>query len=301
MDIRQWPHHGDYLAKLGWKIENVSGRQIFIRPIPFLHCSAIKIQRPKNPLPFAEIDKLAYKYRALFVIIEPDLEGFNSQEIQNHGYEPSQLSFAHTSTVLLDLNQSQKELLSSFSENARRNIKKAQKNNLEVKIINLKNTPSDADFKQFFKLLTNLTKIKKFYIPGYDEFYKRMIAFKDSSTLLFAHQKNNPLPIAVVWLGHFKETAVYMQTGITEDGYKTLANYLLVWEALKYAQSMGCKLFDFEGIFDPRFPKERKKWIHFSEFKKRFHGQIMEYPGPWIKCYNPVFKLFYLCSKILPK
>ena len=32
----------------------------------------------------------------------------------------------------------------------------------------------------------------------------------------------------------------------------------------------GLKIFDFEGIYDQRFPKLNKGWIGFSNFKKGF-------------------------------
>lgn len=296
MDIRQWPHWGNYLSQIGWKIETINHRQIFVRPIPFLPWSVIKIQRPQNPLPFSEIDKVAQKYRALFVIIEPDITDYQPEELQKHDFSPSKMSFAHTATIFINIDQPENSLWKSFSENAQRNIKKAQKNNLQIKIINLEETIDDTEFRKFFQLLVNLTRLKKFYIPPYDEFYKKMLSLKNNSSLLFAFHKDSPLPIAAVWLGHFKNTAVYMQTGITDEGYQFLANYLLVWEALKLAQKLNCTLFDFEGIYDPRFPKERKRWINFSEFKKRFHGKLIEYPRPWIKIYSRWFKLFYLLS-----
>lgn len=313
MDIRQSPQWGKYLSQIGWSIEKVGNIQIFIRPFPLIKRSAVKIQHPQNPLPLSKIDEIAKKYKALFVLIEPEPEAFNKQSLINHGFRQSAISLTHTVSIHIDLKQTEEKLLASFSENARRNIKKAQANNLTVKKIFLKKEKDDTEFKKFYALLANLTKLKKFYVPGYDEFYKKMVGFKDSSVLLFAFPSTHSTdsgqassgqvtePIAAVWLGLLKDTTVYMNTGITKEGYKLLANYLLVWEALKLAKKEGLKLFDFEGLFDPRFPKERKSWQKFSEFKKRFHGTLIEYPPPYIKWYSKPFKLFYLCSKILPR
>jgi lipid II:glycine glycyltransferase (peptidoglycan interpeptide bridge formation enzyme) len=44
---------------------------------------------------------------------------------------------------------------------------------------------------------------------------------------------------------------------------------------------MGCKIFDFEGIYDSRFPI--KSWLGFTHFKKQFGGNEIAYPGCYIK------------------
>ena len=301
MDIRQSPQWGQYLSSIGWTIENVGQAQIFIRRIPLIKRSVIKIQHQQNPLPFSKIENIAKKHRAFFVLVEPEATGFNEIPLKKIGYRKSSMSLTHTATIHIDLSKPEKEILASLSENARRNIKKAQQNNLKVKIIFLNQAKDDTEFRKFYHLLTNLTKLKKFYVPGYGEFYKKMQAFKDNSILLFTYQKADPNPIAVVWLGVLKDTAVYMNTGITKDGYQLLANYLLVWEAIKLAKKLKLKLFDFEGIFDPRFPKHRQSWKNFSEFKKRFHGTLVEHPGPFIKWHSKPFKLLYLCNQIFSR
>lgn len=288
MDLRQSKEWGDYLSKLNWKIIKVGKTQIFIRSLPLTGRSVIKIQHPNNPLPFEKIDEISKTYKALFTLIEPVSEKYNEGDFVKQNFQKSKMSLTHTASIFIDLKQ--KNLFSTFSENARRNIKKAQANNLTVKEVSLKNA-TEEDHRLFFKLLTNLTKLKKFYVPGYSEFLKKTEGMKDNSSFFFAYHKNQP--VAAVWYVHFKDSGLYLQTGITKEGYKLLANYLLVWEVLQCAQKMKLKYFDFEGIYDPRFPKHRKSWQKFSEFKKRFHGDIALYPPPWIKYYSKIYKLFY--------
>ncbi len=300
MDIRQSSNWGDYLSRIGWKIEKIGNdSQAFIRPIPLFHHSVVKIQHPYGPINFTKIDEVAKKHKAFFVLVEPQSPKYNESLFIKEGYYPSKTSLTHTATILIDLNKSEEKLFSSFSENARRNIKKAQKNNLVVKKIFLKDEEDDAEFKNFYALLSNLTKLKKFYVPGYSEFHKKMLAFKKDSVILFAYHQEKP--VAAIWLGILEDTAVYMNTGITKVGYDLLANYLLVWEALKLSKKLKLKVFDFEGIYDPRFPQHRQSWKNFTEFKSRFHGQIIEHPKPWVKYYSLPFKIFYLCGQILSR
>jgi lipid II:glycine glycyltransferase (peptidoglycan interpeptide bridge formation enzyme) len=46
---------------------------------------------------------------------------------------------------------------------------------------------------------------------------------------------------------------------------------------MQEAKKRKCKLWDFEGIYDERFPN--KDWLGFSHFKKSFGGSEILFPG----------------------
>src|SRR5207248_1802152 len=108
-----------------------------------------------------------------------------------------------TATLHLDLSLSEKKIWDNFSENAKRNIKKAQKNSLKIKIIEMKDQKDDQYFKLFFQLLENLTISKKIYNPGYEEYLKKLQAFKNTSTLFFAYL--NKEPVSVLWMAGYNQ------------------------------------------------------------------------------------------------
>lgn len=297
-DIRQTDQWGDYLKSINWQVEKLAGIQVYINKIPFLNRSVIKIQHPKNPLPFTKIDTIAKKYRALCVVIEPDCTGFKFQEFQKAGFKRSNMFLTHTLTTHINLNQSEKKLWSSFSENARRNIRKSQQNNLKVAHFFPKDKGFNDAFETFYQLLQDLIRMKSIWAPPFKELLQKVKSFQNNQFLLLA---SNNQPVAAVWVLYTKNTATYMHTGVSQKGYDLLANYLLVWEAFKIAKKLKLKIFDFEGLYDPRFPNQKKSWKNFSEFKKRFHGNLVEYPQPMIKCYNIFFKFIFLCNKIFSK
>lgn len=295
-DPRQAPQWGEYLQKIGWKIEKVDQHQVFIRQLPIVNASVIKIQRPIGPIPFLKFDRLAKKYRAWCVVVEPHLADYNPAIFVKNGYQPSKLRFAHTATIKIDLTQTQAKLWQSFSDNARRNINKARGNHLRIETIFLKKEVDDWRFRLFYQLLKAMAKQKKFFITGYDDFASKMTAFKDSSILLAAYQSRSRTPVAMLWLAYFNKVVFYVHPAITPLGYQLLANYLLIWEGLKLAKILNLKVFDFESIYDERFPKDHPKWQGYTEFKKRWHGTIVKYPPAWIKFYNWGFKLLYQCA-----
>lgn len=313
-DARQTNEWGEYLSTMGWKIEKIkdvltNGKPsgdiyLFVRVFPVFG-TLIKVQHPKGEIPYQKIDVLAGKYKASAIVIEPDVVGYNENEYIKNGFRLSKLRYAFSSTIRIDLSRTEEQILKSFSENARRNIKKAQ-NKLEVKQVHLTNSNIQKTSKQFYSLYKALGKRKKFYVPSYKETSAKMKAFRKTSTVLFAYPKNpqkngNNSPVAALWVGNCRNTAVYFHPGNTKKGYELNANYLLVWEAMRLAKRQNMKFFDFESAFDPRYPRENTRWKGYTDFKKKFGGEVILFPPSWIKFYNPVFKCFYLFGTFFSK
>ena len=70
-------------------------------------------------------------------------------------------------------------------------------------------------------------------------------------------------------------------SGLLDAGKKLFVPTALTWEAIISAKKEGKKVFDFEGIYDERVPN--KKWLGFTHFKKSFGGDVVEYPGCFVK------------------
>lgn len=87
----------------------------------------------------------------------------------------------------------------------------------------------------------------------------------------------------------------YFHAASTPEGQKLSAPYLVVWEAIKLAKKKDCRVFDFEGIYDERFPI--KSWKGFTHFKKSFGGKEVEYSKTSLKFYNPLLNLKNLIRK----
>jgi lipid II:glycine glycyltransferase (peptidoglycan interpeptide bridge formation enzyme) len=298
-DIRQTDEWAQYMQSIGWSIEKLNNVYIFIRQVkPFKH-SMIKVSHPQGPIPFTQIEELATKYNALFVLIEPHTVGYTESEYKKHNYKISHLRTAFSATRLIDLRPTEQEIFNTFSENARRNIKKAQKNNLITEHIEMSADNAQQALHEFYELYKHVGQSKNFYVLPLSEIEHKMNALKTGSYLSFVKESENTAPIAAVWYIRCKQTLFYMHVGITQEGYDKTANYLLVWEGLKYGKAKDMQVLDFESVYDKRNPKENKKWIGYSEFKSRFHGTELLYPPSWIKIYNPLFKAIYMLGKIM--
>lgn len=283
VDVRQFPQWGEYMKSLGWEVYLIDGNLVYGKRVP-LFGFILKMQHPHGPLDIVKIDKLAKKEGASMITIEPHNLGFSEHDFIINKFMKSNMSYAPSSTILIDITQGEEKIFASFSENARRNIKKAKNSIMQVKIIEVNKEKDNSSYEDYYSLLKNLRKIKGFYAPGYSESLKKMKAFRENSILAFAYE--NEIPIAVVWYSYHKGVMVYMQTGITKRGYELLANYLLVWEGVKWAKKNGIRVFDFESIYDERYKNQNKNWKGYSEFKKRFHGEVIKFPLTYTKYYK---------------
>ncbi|PJE69294.1 hypothetical protein COU96_00520, partial [Candidatus Shapirobacteria bacterium CG10_big_fil_rev_8_21_14_0_10_38_14] len=80
-------------------------------------------------------------------------------------------------------------------------------------------------------------------------------SFAKNALFLAAHSTNGQLLAGTVILITSKK-AYYYYAFTTKTGRRSLAQYHLVWQAIKLAKKRGCQSFDFEGIYDKRFPNK---------------------------------------------
>src|SRR4030042_3854512 len=85
IDIRQTPEYAAYMQKIGWQIRTchlrgvdldssemkISGFLYFIKKLPLLPFSFIKIHRPAVDISLSAVRQLAHKHHALWIRISP--------------------------------------------------------------------------------------------------------------------------------------------------------------------------------------------------------------------------------------
>lgn len=297
-DLRQSEEWATYLSQLGWltviaksKPACRQGRKqkakIFIRKLPLMGAVG-KIQRPSVIPPIEEIDRIAKKHRALFIKLEPSLQSFNHSTIQP--FESDNWPLAPTRTIHIDLTPDEEEIFARFSKDARYSVRKARRGGVEVGSWRLE----VGNLETFYNLLRKTGRRKKFWVAPFRDLEAKAGAFKDKSTLVLAYRnyvRKHDLVAGALILFH-DQVAYYHHAASNLEGRKLLAPYLVVWEAIKLAKKRGCHTLDLEGIYDPRY-KIYQRFRKIGTFKKKFGGRVVEYPGSFIRYYNPVVKLIF--------
>jgi len=284
-DIRQSPEYAQFMKKIGWRVERVNppaGGQVFIKKFPLLG-SFIKAQRISSPLPFLEIEKIAKKYRAFQIVIEPyqKLRNLEIKKLGESGYKPGKAPFSPTRTSQINLKKGEKEIFKNFSKGRRWDIKKAEKNGVFVR-------PSEK-IEKFIKIKNEKLGILKYFLGRFQSKQIKALwqTFSPKKAALLAAFSQNEM-VAGVLLLFYDKVAYYWLAGSTKKGKELGAPSLLVWEAIKLSKKKNCVLFDFEGIKDARY-KSSFSWAGFTRFKKSFGGKQVKYPKILVK-YQVPFK-----------
>jgi lipid II:glycine glycyltransferase (peptidoglycan interpeptide bridge formation enzyme) len=284
-DIRQSPYFADYLKRQGWTVEIIKETNYFIRKFPLIG-SILKVQRPKD-LDFDTIDKLCRKYRVFQVILEPTLSSgfgtFHDNQLNKHGFKLSKSPFLPSKTLQIDLTQSKGKIFANFTKDCRYNIRRGEKTKVKVY-----STPdeirkwreawrSSVNFKRYVPPVDQLINLRKSFPTGYSLFLaSHNISGRIIGGALFtisSHGLSNY--ISYYWYGF-----------TNHEGRTSLSQYSLLYQGILWAKKIGCKVFDFEGVYDSRFPN--KSWLGFTHFKRSFGGREVLYPGCYTKFRFPL-------------
>lgn len=271
-DIRQTAKYAKYLKKIGWQVERIGEINYFIKKFPLIG-SVIKIQRPEN-ISIKKIQNLAKKHHAFQIIIEPKTQ-LDADFLENVGFRLSRNPYLPTKTLHLDLTKTQDELFSQLKKDVKYSFRKTEK----LKIEEVKKVNEIGDFKKAWKRAVGLKR----YVPPVSQLKMLKKIFNEDA--LFLKTKDCSAS-AIFLLGD--NIAYYWQAFSDKKARKELFQYKIVWKGILWAKSRGAKVFDFEGIYDSRFPN--KSWEGFTHFKRSFGGHEVKYPGAFIKWRMPIFR-----------
>ena len=266
-DLHQSTYHANVMRKIGWRVDGKPGTQIYYRTLGPL--TVAKYQRA-NKVDAERINEFRKRHKTMTTHIEP---GLNFNYDLGFSVEP----FAHSTTSLINLAQSEKSLLSSFSQKTRYNIT----HSLKAKTLNIESVPLPKINKQqktdFFALHAEWSKRKN--VIGYSrELLDAVISiFDDNSTLHLAYDQNDNPQGALLILTN-DSVSTYYAAFSTTVGYSLYAPTLLTYQALLTAKDNGSDIFDFGGTYDPRYPRMYKKWQGFTKFKAGFNPTTITYP-----------------------
>lgn len=279
VDFRQTSQYGKYLEAIGWVVEKIDETLVFIRKIPPTPFSIIKIQRPNKLPDLKKVQSLARKYRSFSISIEPK-KSINNQQLTINNYRLSKSPYLPTKTIHLDLTQPEKNLFAQMKKDARYSLKKINRSDYNILLYDNKKKQEIKNFYQAWKKTAGWQML----IPSFKNIWALKKSFGQNALFLASVTKTKIIAGTIILMTD--QTAYYYYAFTSKRGRKLLAQYGLVWKAIKLAKKRGCQIFDFEGIYDPRFPV--KSWQGFSHFKKSFGGKEINYPG----CFKKSFFLF---------
>jgi len=266
IDIRQSENYAKYLGSQGWIVERIDNINYFIKKLPILG-SVLKIQRPEK-IDFETIQRLEIKYRVFQTVLEPSSLSFRDLIIR-HGFKLSKNAYLPSKTLHLDLT---KPLV--FNKETRRCIKMGDKQRIVEYF-----SPNELEkFHNAWKKSVNFNR----YVPSLESLLKIKKYFPNNNSIFLAsHNKVGNIIGGALFTRSSHEFGYYWYGFTNKEGRTSLSQYSLLYHGILWAKKMGCKVFDFEGIYDERFPNQ--SWLGFTHFKKSFGGIEIIYPGCYTK------------------
>ena len=277
IDLRQTQEYTRYMESLGWKSLQLKKAHVYLKKIPLVG-SVAKLQRPHKIPTAQQIRDFSKKHGIAVFYLEPQ-SPISPQSLLLHF---AKNSFVPAKTIQIDLQKSENELLSRCKAKTRYNIGLAKRRGVIVK--------RSADISRFCDLCKSASRERGMWLPQDSEIRALWDAFSNTNNadLLVAHKDAELL--GGVFVCYSQDTAYYMYAGSTKKGKKLFAPTLLAREAIRFAKKRKKKIFDFEGIYDERYPST-KTWRGFTKFKGGFGGKVVEYPKTLAYYRNPLLRI----------
>jgi lipid II:glycine glycyltransferase (peptidoglycan interpeptide bridge formation enzyme) len=252
-----------------------------------------------------DLQVFARRQGAIFLKLDPDvvlgcgLPGTESDkpeatgavvqaELSARGWKYSQEQIQFKNTVLVDVSLPDEELLGRMKQKTRYNVRLGPKKGLSVR------TGSEQDWPMLYKMYAE-TSVRDGFVIRDQAYYQTVwSAFAGSSAALIAEGEGQP--VAAVYLFHFGGRAYYIYGMSREAQRDKMPNYLLQFEAMRWARENGCRVYDLWGAPED-FNESDPLWGVFR-FKEGLGGQVRRTLGAWDYAPNPLWYLAY--ARVMP-
>jgi peptidoglycan pentaglycine glycine transferase (the first glycine) len=309
--------------------------QVLFRSVPRLPVPVSVAYVPRGPVLFAGALRDPYAERAfwravhaeckrrgaIFLKVEPDapLDAGAPDNANHAGERLTALGFHPAGrlqpqrTWVLDIGASEDDLLKGMKPKTRYNIRLAGRRGVQVY-----QASTMEHLRGFHSLLQVTGERDEFGIHDfryYEQLWRIFGPEGDNTMLLLLADHPDEAeraagPIAGLAAFRFGRQAIYMYGASDNRGREHMPNYLLQWEAIRWAKAHGCTVYDFWGIPDapaeegedggtggggevsPTNTRSGLGGVYW--FKKGFGGRAVEYPGAYDYVYNPLLYRVWL-------
>jgi peptidoglycan pentaglycine glycine transferase (the first glycine) len=309
---------GELKARFGWKpirlaIEEdgkiIAAISLLKKEIPYVAHSMFYAPRGpvvdfsnRNLVDFLleSIENEAEKHRAISFkmdpeIIEPKVEQSEVlSTLKKLGFVKARKQVQPRATFLLDIAPETEELLKSFEEKTRYNIRLAAKKGIVIK-----EEPGEKGVNIFYELYRETAIRDEFMIHPriYYQSIREILFEKGMGTNFIAYYGDKP--VAAVILFCFGERVWYMYGASASEHRNLMPNHLLHWHIIQWAKEKNFKTYDLWGI--PAYPKKGHPLWGVYRFKKGFRGKMVKFIGAYDFPYSPLFYNLFENGMILWK
>lgn len=240
---------------------------------------------------FHVLEDLCKREGVALALIEPDTafpEGF---DLQKHGLEASNLSVQPLRTIIVRCDRDDDALLAVMKQKTRYNVRLAAKRGVTVR------QGGVDDLDAFWSLLQTTATRDAFGVHTREYYADLLRCFPPphDGALLCAEYDGVVVASAILLRGG--PTAIYLAGASSDTHREHMPTYALQFAALQWARSVGCTQYDLWGIPPTDEPPDaahgeqqnvRDGLWGVYRFKQGFGGDVVTYPGVFIRRYRPM-------------
>ena len=209
---------------------------------------------------------------------EANLRAADFQLISSDGFGGTQPKCV----MQLDLDKPLDELMASFKEKWRYNIRLAERKGVTVNI-----DCTRDDLPTFYAILKETANRDGFLVRGqkYFEDMWDLLVPQGYMRLALTYFDGKPIAGAVAYL--FGDKAMYTYGASSNEHRNVMPNHLMQWTLIRWAKESGCKWYDFRGVSPRKQPEAGDHLGGLNRFKEGFSPRFVEYIGEYDMVLSP--------------
>lgn len=223
---------------------------------------------------------------ALALLIEPHIQSGTSASLvaltalRDLGFRATR-SVQPVRTIILDISPQEQALLAGMKEKWRYNVRLAARKGVEVSVAR---TPEEIE--AWYALLKTTGERGHFGIHTC-EYYRRVwqLLGQRHQARLFLARAGDEL-LAGIFVGLLGSEAVYLYGASSDAQRQLMPNYLLQWEAIRWAREAGATSYDFWGI--PATDQDDEAMAGVYRFKSGWGGRVVSWLGNYAYTSHPL-------------
>jgi len=283
---------------------NIKGAMsVLIREVPYIKHTIM--YSPRGPVcdihdkeTFKELvegaKELAKKYNSFILRIDPDIAdsdeefktiakeiGFKLKENVKDFTEVIQPRYVFRLDVK---DKTEEELMKSFHEKTRYNIRLAGRKGVTIR------NGNREDLKDFYRIMQETGSRDDFLIRPLEYFEKMYDAMgSDYLRVIMADYEGKPIAGSIAI--YYGNKVWYLYGASSNSHRNVMPNYLVQWEMIKWALEKKCDIYDFRGVSGHVDEKHPQYGIY--KFKKGFNGDFVEFVGELYMEFKPAINFAF--------
>ena len=227
---------------------------------------------------FGAARQLAREFKAYVFKIDPDVPSSETAftdymtrygfEIKAGGAKFEAIQPRYVFRLYLN-GRSEEELMASFHQKTRYNIRLAMRKGVEVRVCGKEMIPA-------FSELMLVTGVRDGFVTRQPEYFSAMLDnLGEHCRLYMAFHEGEPIAGTIaIWYG---DKVWYLYGASSNEHRNLMPNYLLQWEMIRWAVEKNCRIYDFRGV--PGLVPEDHPLYGLVKFKRGFNGDYTEFVG----------------------